>query len=741
MIAFPLEERNDCMKKRKLKKGAGAKLFVAIILTVVVAYAISGLTYGIFAKIELLDALKDYEGIWNFLLTTERMNLLIPGIGTIFCLGWFLKTFDIFEKKYEDADEYGLHGTSKWADIDVLRNGKTFSKPKDSKYSNRSLEKSLDMENGYILARKPNSKDVIIMPDQTDIDNQNIMVIGSSGASKSQAYVIPNLVNVRNKSIIVTDPKGELHDLTAQLKADQGYKVYQIDFIHFMQSRYNPLDFVETDLQAQTVANTIISNFEGEGGGDNAFFKNSATNMLSALIIYVKATYPKEEANMSTLIDVYTNYVQNEETFNDWIETVPDDHPAKSMLNSILDLTGNTRGSVTSTLNNGLSIFKLQKVRHMTKVSDFRIEDFVNEKAILYVKLSMEDNTFSPLTGVFFSQMIDVLYAIAKESPGQTLPRKVLFLLDEFANIGKIDKYSKVLATCRSTGLAMHTIIQNIAQLEKRKMYGKEEARDILSNHDTTIILRVKQDDTATTKWISDSLGDTTKKQEKVSYSHGKNGTNKSINHEYVKRPLMTPEEIGSLKREECIIMVSGHDPMFCHKAFQFKIYEGLLTDKNRKPNYNNVREKLGFTTPLLEKPSYEITEEIKFSEYQKQAAQSQKNDSDGQEPFENIETDESDELTEEDIQLLFGKDDSEQDETLSVEGEEETETLETLDDIEKEINELNEMEDEIDQDALNDVINEIAEEDESESFFEDIEANQGSKNGEEKKEELELPM
>src|SRR5699024_7269337 len=157
-----------------------------------------------------------------------------------------------------------------------------------------------------------------------------------------------------NKSTIVTDPKGELYDLTAQLKADQGFKVYQIDFIHFMQSRYNFFDFVENDLQAQTIANTIISNFSGESSGD-AFFKNSATNMLSALIIYVKATYPKEEANMDTLIDVYTNYIQDEETFHEWIDTVPDEHPAKAMLNSILDLTGNTRSSVTSSLNNGLS--------------------------------------------------------------------------------------------------------------------------------------------------------------------------------------------------------------------------------------------------------------------------------------------------------------------------------------------------------------------------------------------------
>src|SRR5699024_8319713 len=95
------------------------------------------------------------------------------------------------------------------------------------------------------------------------------------------------------------------------LKKDQGYKIYQVDFISFMQSKYNPLSYVETTLQAQKVANTIITNFEGDGGGDNVFFKNSATNMLSALIIYVKAEFPEEEANMEQVVNVYRVFLPN----------------------------------------------------------------------------------------------------------------------------------------------------------------------------------------------------------------------------------------------------------------------------------------------------------------------------------------------------------------------------------------------------------------------------------------------
>lgn len=542
--------------------------------------------------------------------------LLVP---LALCAFIFWGLQDIFSNndKYETAEEFGVHGTAKWADPFKLMNGKTLAKASKTGYGN--AKKTLDIPSGYILGRVPNKKKLLVMTDDTDIDNQHMLVIGSSGASKSQSFVIPNLINVRDKSIIVTDPKGELYNMTAQLKADQGYNVYQVDFVSFMQSRYNPLTYVETDLQAQTVANTIISNFEGDSGGDNAFFKNNATNMLASLIIYVKTEYPPEKANMGTLVDVYTEYVQDEEIFEEWYSSIPKEHPAKKMLASILDLKGNTRASVTSTLNNGLSIFKLNKVQHMTAESDFNFEDFVDEKAILYVKLSMENDTFNPITSVFFSQMIDVLYDIAKRSKGETLPRKVLLLLDEFANIGKLNNYSKVMSTSRSLGLILCTIIQNKAQLEKQSMYGREEAREIMYNHDVKIFLRADQADSDTTRWVSEAIGNTTVKYGKKGMTKSEKSVSRSDNPEHLKRALMTPEEVGRLKKNQSIVMISGHDPIFAEKAFQFKIYPNLITDKDRKLNYNNMREQLGYTGKLLEEKEYVLQEEKTFSQYQKE--------------------------------------------------------------------------------------------------------------------------
>ncbi|MGZ9850268.1 MULTISPECIES: VirD4-like conjugal transfer protein, CD1115 family [Macrococcoides] len=643
------------MKNKKLKKGFAWKSLILLIISTLISYSTFVLYYMYFQNGKLKEVKPEitnyknyffeFKNVWNSITSIEIYAPYIIIIAIFLAICWLVQGILLDEKGYSEADQIGIHGTSKWGNPKEMRNGKILAKHKESKFS-KNLQNNLNMKNGFILGKTPDKNELLIMHDDTSIDNQNVAIIGSSGAGKTQAYVLPNIINIRNKSIIVTDPKGELFELTSELKRDQGFKVYQVDFVKFMQSKYNPLYYVETPLDAQKIANTIISNFEKGGeGSSGAFFKNSATNILSALIVYVKTEYDKDEANLEKVVEIYDKHIQNEEVFLKWVDTVPADHPAKPLLNSIKDLTDVTRKSVTSTLNNGFSLFKLPEVKAMTSKSDFNFEDFIEEKSILYVKLSMEDNTFAPLTSVFFSQMINIYYQIAQNSPTNKLKRKVVFMLDEFANIGKLDNYSRVLATCRSLGLSMHTIIQNKAQLEDKNMYGKDEATAILSNHDTTILLRAKDTDTTTTKWISEALGDTTISQKKNDMTKSKGNISEQLGDNYHKRPLMTPAEIGSLKKHECIVMISGHHPLFLHKAFQYEVYPDLLTKKTKKGhiyNYSNIRKKLGYANTIIEEENkYDITqqktfsqmrEEARFKEQDKQAEQQIKNNGDSNE-------------------------------------------------------------------------------------------------------------
>lgn len=620
------------LSNKKLNKMWYIGFTISVIISLFLTHLVNILLAVILNKSvsKTLDLSKFKEHLFDFIYVTNLMldkysllTIFVIFVAILIGVCYLLQGLIFDEKGYSEADDVGIHGTSKWGNPETLRDGKVLAKHKESKYKNNDLSHNLNMENGIILGKVPNKKELMIMHDNTSIDNQNVVVIGSSGAGKSQAYVIPNLINIRNKSIIVTDPKGELYELTSQLKRDQGYKTYQVDFVNFKQAKYNPLYYVETPLDAQKIANTIISNFEKGGeNGSGQFFKNSATNILSALIVYVKTEYDKDDANLEKVVEVYDEHIQDEEHFLKWVDTIPKEHPAKDLLNSIKELTDVTRKSVTSTLSNGFSLFKLPQVKSMTSKSDFNFEDFIEEKAILYVKLSMEDDTFAPLTSVFFSQMLNIYYQIAQESSDNKLKRKMIFMLDEFANIGKLDNYSKVLATCRSLGLSMHTIIQNKAQLEKRSMYGKDEATDILGNHDTTILLRADKKDTNTTKWISDTLGDTTIAQKKNDMTKSKGGISKQLGDNFIKRPLMTPAEIGSLTKKECIVLISGHDPLFLDKAFQAEVYPNLITTKVKengetkfKYNYDNKRTELGYNTPVEHKEDYNVKKQQTFSE------------------------------------------------------------------------------------------------------------------------------
>lgn len=628
---------------RKLKKLWGIRLGILAIISLYITHLVN-IILGVCLNKSLSpkpDFSKINDNLFEFSYVTKHMidqfnifTILLIFLAVLFGICYLLQGILFDEKGYSEADEVGLHGTAKWGNPNELRNGKIFAENKNSKYKTlypvvkdfrypEILKHNLDMSSGYILGKVPNENKLLVMEDDTDISNMNVLVFGPPGSGKSQSYVIPNIINVTDKSIIVTDPKGELKDITAQLKKDQGYKVYQVDFLKFKEARYNPLYYVENELQAKTIANTMFTNVSQEGGG-NSFFKDSATNILAALIIYVKTEYDREEANMRKVIDVYNEYVQDEEKFNKWVDDFDKSHPAYNYMIAIKDLTDVTRKSVTATLNTCFDIFKVPEVQEMTATSDFNFEDFIEEKSILYVKLSMEDDTFAPLTSVFFAQMIGLYMDIAidpdsKLSKNNTLIRRVAFYLDEFANIGKIGKYAKTLSTCRSLGLSIHTIIQNKAQLEKKNMYGQEEAREIISSHDSKLILKADRTDTSTTEWISKSIGDTTISQKKNDMTKSKGNISKQIGDNYMKRPLITPSEIATMDNNECLLLVGGCHPLKLEKAFQSKIYPDMLSKKTKNGfeyNYDNVRNQLGYTSPIEFQNKHEYKEKISFSNY-----------------------------------------------------------------------------------------------------------------------------
>ncbi len=592
------------MMKKTLQKGAGKKIAVTFLLSLVIGYALTGLLRFLKEGGGLNALLLDVQGTLTFLTETDQQSQLLVAILTVVFFGWFLSKMRLMEHTYEDAHDFGVHGSAKFTKPSEVLNGKYFSK--HHTYQSKQPEKTVErLENGLIVGRVPNKKQVLIIPRSTEIDNRNVYIVGSSGSGKGQSYVIPNLVNNHEETLIVTDPKGELFEQTADIKRKQGYKVYQIDFINFNQDNYNLLDYVFDDQDAQSVSVTIAKNSTKDGKED--FFMERAQKMLAGLIVYCKTEIPN--ASMQDVLNVFNERVSpDEESFRQWVdEELGPYHPAYQLLKGLTTLGGNTRTSVTSSFASQVSIFTLKKISEMTRTSDFNFREFQEQKSILYVKLPMDENPFTALTSVFFDQLISQFYKLADENRGQ-LKIPTIFLLDEFANIGKIEKYARVLATCRGLGLSMNTIVQDNGQIES--LYGKEMARSILSNHDTLLFLRSK--DMETIKYFSQLAGETTAKIQTGSSSQsggfmsGKSSASQSQSEQYVKRSLIPEGDLASIAKNDCYLFVSGLHPMKLQKAWQSEVFGSYVQQHTAVASEPNVKQESAFTVPTPPEPKKE---------------------------------------------------------------------------------------------------------------------------------------
>ena len=575
----------------KLKKGWINLVLIDLFLSISVSYVLFAYVFKFLSEeeLELQDALLMPTEVFTVLFNHPELKVILPFLPLLLFSGFlYLLRKSIFDLKYDDASKFGVKGEAKFGNPEKLMNNKILV----AKQKFGNLNKSLELEEGIILGIVPDTKNVLLLGDKTSLATKNIFVNGSSGAGKGQAYVLNNIVNNSTESMIVIDPKGENFSLTAQFKRDQGYKVYNVDFRNFEYERYNALDYVKNDEDAQRVSLIMTVN----SGLDDNYFTERAQKLLAGLISYVKSEFPKEQANMTQVINVYQKYVADFKDCDKWMKSMPDSHPAKALLMSVLDdlESVNTRSSVTSSFQGIISIFQFSRIKRMTAVSDFSFDDFVDEKTIVYVKIPAPSNPYKALTSVFISQMIERFFELGDLDPLGRLKTPIHFMLDEFPNIGKIDSYQETLALCRGYRMYMHTIIQDISQLEDKKLYGKEQTKAILANHSVKVILKVGEQESA--EYWSKWFGKTTISYESKSASYSsKGGKTSNVNTQYEQKDLVTATELMNIDDERAYILLSGHDPIIVQKAWQYLIYPNLLSDKQREPNYLNVRNSLGY--------------------------------------------------------------------------------------------------------------------------------------------------
>ncbi|MDN6292222.1 MAG: type IV secretory system conjugative DNA transfer family protein [Tetragenococcus halophilus] len=457
---------------------------------------------------------------------------------------------------------------------------------------------------GTIIGKLKN--DYIIQPTNSR-PNRNIMVVGGPGSYKTQGFVITNVLNESENSIVVTDPKGEVYEKTADFKRKQGYDVHVLNFSNMKHSdRYNPLDYVNDDVEATNVATKIVDSSNKDGKKDVWYY--SQRSLLSALIIYIKLEEAPENRNMRGIVEFLQNHgeADNEDEESELDKaflSLDMSHPARKLYElGYKKSRGDMKGSIIVSLLTTISDYINDTVADFTSFSDFNLQDVGKKKTMLYVIIPVMDTSWEGLTNIFFSQLFDQLYELGKEDNSNEdhsrLPVSVDFILDEFVNLGKFNGYERFLATCRGYGIGVTTILQTLTQLQDR--YNKEQAESILGNCSVQICMNAANNTTA--KYFSDLLGKATVKVQTENKSSSKNtsqeGGNRSHseNESYSGRDLMTAGEVKAMPDDTQLIVFANKPPMKTKKALQFELFpepEKLLrqTDYERNTNPEQIKK------------------------------------------------------------------------------------------------------------------------------------------------------
>lgn len=393
-------------------------------------------------------------------------------------------------------------------------------------------------------------------------------MLDGSGSGKSASYSIPNAYQCLG-SYVFTDPKGELYDRTAGYLKEQGYEIKVLNLVRPQFSDgYNPLMHINSELDVDVIANTIVKGQKTESGSD-PYWDDMAEMLLKALIYYLIATRPEEEQNLASCAELVraANNNGGSNLLTDLISQLPYDHPARMYYKSIEIAPEKTYGSILSSLQSKLGKFDSKEIAELTSTDTINFEEIGNKKTAVYVISSDTHTAYDFLLTIFFSQMIQQLYDYADQNGG-ALKERTFFILDEFANIGKIPDFDKKISTSRSRGISFSVILQNIDQLEA--VYEKSY-ETIMGNCDTHVFLGSNSFKTG--EYFSKALGEKTIGRDSISISKDKQNhkTGKSVSDQVMARALMTPDELRRMDNDVCIIYEKGIKPVKANKFYYFK--------------------------------------------------------------------------------------------------------------------------------------------------------------------------
>ena len=457
--------------------------------------------------------------------------------------------------------------------------------------------------------------------------NKNIVVIGGSGSGKTRFFVKPSVMQM-NCSMVITDPKGTLieecgkmlakgppkKDKNGNIMKDKSGKVVHepyvikvLNTINFSKSlHYNPFAYIRSEKDILKLVTTIIVNTKGEGEKASEDFWVKAEKLLyTALIAFIWYEGDEEEKNLNTLLDLLNESETREEDetyqnpvdmmFQELEERDPQ-HFAVRQYKKYKMAAGKTAKSILISCGARLAPFDIAELREIMSYDEMELDKIGDRKTALFLIMSDTDTTFNFVIAMLQSQLFNLLCDKADDEYGGRLPVHVRVIADEFANIGQIPQFDKLIATIRSREISASIILQSQSQL--KAMY-KDSADTILGNCDTTLFLGGKEK--TTLKEMSEFLGKETIDLYNTSETRS-NQKSFGLNYQKTGKQLMTEDEIAVMDGGKCILQIRGARPFFSDKydITKHKNYR-LLADENEKNRYKVEKELNPQYTPKSE--------------------------------------------------------------------------------------------------------------------------------------------
>jgi len=400
--------------------------------------------------------------------------------------------------------------------------------------------------------------------------NKNVLVIGGSGSGKTRFYVKPNLMQMHS-SYCVTDPKGTIVLECGKMLEDNGYEIKILNTINFKKSmKYNPFAYIRSEKDILKLVQTIIANTKGEGekAGED-FWVKAEKLYYTALIGYIWYEAPFEEKNFATLLDMIDasevreddeSYMNPIDRLFEALEKKEPTHFAVKQYKKYKLAAGKTAKSILISCGARLAPFDIRELRDLMSEDELELDTLGDRKTALFVIISDTDDTFNFVVSIMYSQLFNLLCDKADDVYGGRLPVHVRCLLDEFANIGLIPKFEKLIATIRSREISASIILQAQSQL---KAIYKDNADTIVGNCDSTLFLGGKEK--TTLKELSETLGKETIDLYNTSETRS-NQKSFGLNYQKTGKELMSQDEITVMDGSKCIFQLRGVRPFLSDK-------------------------------------------------------------------------------------------------------------------------------------------------------------------------------